>query len=301
MYRAGHGFRHWEPCDIESLPGGWLVRLAEDAEPGPAISRITLDLRDANAPTLEMVGQFGCWRRDISPRHAEILHVLATHRQGRSAPELAADLYGDRSRVVTVRAEISRLRKQFVGLVVGKPYRFPESAIVDVCYPDDMAKLLASSTAPAIRAARALYVEPVTEDVDIEASGLLDGLEGDARAERAELIEWLLEEGFSVERIKEEVAPMLLPAGRVVGDDGVRVSARQISEETGIDLELLEASSAPWVCRESEDPDAASTCGPTPRPRHAQGFHRSGANREQVITVSRVLGQGLAQTAEVMR
>jgi GAF domain len=150
--------RAWIPslgsCEVESLPGGWLVRVAEDADTGPAISRITLDLRDGNEPTLEMAGQFGCWRRDISPRHAEILHVLATHRQGRSAPELAADLYGDRSRVVTVRAEMSRLRKQLVGLVVGKPYRFPESAIVDVCYPDDMTTLLASSTAPAIRAAR---------------------------------------------------------------------------------------------------------------------------------------------------
>jgi hypothetical protein len=152
--------RAWIPslgtCDIESLPGGWLVRLVEDGEPGPAISRIMLDLRDANAPVLEMVGQFGCWRHDISPRHAEILFVLATHRQGRSAPELAAELYGDRSRVVTVRAEMSRLRKQFVGLVVGKPYRFPESAIVDVRYPDNMTTLLASSTAPAIRAARGI-------------------------------------------------------------------------------------------------------------------------------------------------
>ena len=55
----------------------------------------------------------------------------------------------------------------------------------------------------------------MTEDrCDIEASGLLDGLEGDARAERAELIDWLLQDGFSVERIKGEVAPMLLPAGR---------------------------------------------------------------------------------------
>jgi GAF domain len=152
--------RVWIPslgtCDIEALPGGWLVRLAEDGEPGPAISRITLDLRDANGPALEMVGQFGRWRHDISPRHAEILLVLARHRQGRSAPELAADLYGDRSRVVTVRAEISRLRKQFVGLVVGKPYRFPDSAMVDVRYPDNMTTLLASSTAPAIRAARGI-------------------------------------------------------------------------------------------------------------------------------------------------
>ena len=34
---------------------------------------------------------------------------------------------------------------------------------------------------------------------------------------------------------------MLLPAGRVVGDDGIYVSSRQICEDTGIDLELLEA------------------------------------------------------------
>jgi hypothetical protein len=158
--RNGVPGRTWIPslgaCDIESLPGGWLVRLADDADPGPAISRITLDLRDANEPTLEMVGQFGCWRHGISARHAEILHVLASHRQGRSAPELADDLYGDRSRVVTVRAEMSRLRKQLVGLVLGKPYRFPDSAIVDVHYPDDMAALLPSSTAPAIRAARGI-------------------------------------------------------------------------------------------------------------------------------------------------
>jgi GAF domain len=152
--------RTWIPslgtCDVESLPGGWLVRVAQDDEPGPAISHATLDLRDGNAPTLEMAGQFGCWRHDISPRHAEILYVLGTNRQGRSASELAADLYGDRSRVVTVRAEMSRLRKQFVGLVVGKPYRFPESAIVDVRYPDDLTTLLPCSTAPAIRAARGI-------------------------------------------------------------------------------------------------------------------------------------------------
>ena len=75
----------------------------------------------------------------------------------------------------------------------------------------------------------------------IEASGLLDGLDGVAREERAELLEWLLSEGFSVEHIRAEFAPMLMPAGRVVGDDGVYVSARQICEDTGIDLELLEA------------------------------------------------------------
>jgi hypothetical protein len=152
--------RTWIPslgaCDVESLPGGWLVRLVDEIGDGPGASRITLDLRDGAAPGLDVVGQIGRWRRDISPRHAEILHVLATHRQGRSAQELADDLYGDPSRVVTVRAEMSRLRRQFVGLVLGKPYRFPEAAIVDVQHPKDMTTLLASSTAPAIVAARGI-------------------------------------------------------------------------------------------------------------------------------------------------
>ena len=149
--------RIWVPplgmCDVESLPGGWLVRVADDTEPSPRPSRVILDLRDGE-PSLEMVGQFGNWRRSISSRHAEILLVLATNEEGRSAPELAADLYGDRSRVVTVRAEMSRLRKQFVGLVAGKPYRFGDSVIVDVRYPQDMSMLLTSSTAPAVHAVR---------------------------------------------------------------------------------------------------------------------------------------------------
>ncbi|MED5816612.1 GAF domain-containing protein [Mycolicibacterium sp. 050232] len=149
--------RAWIPplgmCDVEALPGGWLVRVADDAEPSAAPSRVILDLRDGE-PSLEMAGQFGNWRRSISSRHAEILLVLATSQQGRTAPELAEDLYGDRSRVVTVRAEMSRLRKQFGGLVAGKPYRFGDSVVVDVRYPQDMSSLLAASTAPAVHAAR---------------------------------------------------------------------------------------------------------------------------------------------------
>ncbi|MET0702543.1 MAG: GAF domain-containing protein [Mycobacterium sp.] len=151
--------RAWIPplgmCEVELLPGGWLVRLAESEEADlTPVARVTLDLSHPGEPQLEMVGQFGCWQHGISLRHAEILLILAMSPDGRSAPELAADLYGDRTRVVTVRAEMSRLRKQLAGLVLGRPYRFPPSATVQVCYPDDMTTLLAASTAPAVRAAR---------------------------------------------------------------------------------------------------------------------------------------------------
>lgn len=136
-------------CDVEPLSGGWLLRVTEDS--GPTIATATLDLRDEASASLTVVGHSGHWRQDLSLRHAEILYVLATHREGRSAPELADDLYGDRSRTVTVRAEISRLRRHFAGLVLAQPYRFPESAEVTVLTPDHRAALLPGSTAPAIR------------------------------------------------------------------------------------------------------------------------------------------------------
>ena len=146
----------------------------------------------------------------------------------------------------------------------------------------------------------ALYVETVVQDVDIE--GLLDGLEGQARAERAELIQWLIDKGFTIEQIRAEVAPMLLPAGRIVGNDGVYVSARRICEETGIDLEFLEAIQRALGLPRADDPDAlVHLRADSEAAARAGTFVDMGLSREQVISVSRVLGQGLAQTAEAMR
>jgi adenylate cyclase len=142
----------------------------------------------------------------------------------------------------------------------------------------------------------------VAEDVDIEAAGLLDGLEGQARAERAELVDWLLGKGFTVDQIRGEVAPMLLPAGRIVGDDGTYVSARQICDETGIDLELLEAIQRAMGLPRADDPDAVVHLrADSQAAANAKIFSDMGLSREQVIAVARVLGQGLAQAAAVMR
>ncbi|TRW82815.1 GAF domain-containing protein [Mycolicibacterium sp. 018/SC-01/001] len=147
-------------CAVEPLPGGWLVRLAgrgdgtDDDSAAAQVSQVTLDFADADKPVLRIVGEFGSWCHDLSLRHAEILCALARSPQGRTAPELAEDLYGDRTRVVTVRAEVSRLRKQFSGLLAAQPYRFASSVGLTVRYPTDRRTLLPPSTAPAIRAAR---------------------------------------------------------------------------------------------------------------------------------------------------
>ena len=150
-----------------------------------------------------------------------------------------------------------------------------------------------------------VYVERVTQHpdtADIEASGLLDGLTGEARAERAELIPYLLDLGITVEEIKASFAPMLLPARRVLGDDGTYLSAREISERTGLDVDQLmrfqRASGLPVV----EDPDAPVFMRPDGDPAvHIKRFLELGIDADQMLSIVRLLAEGLSHAAEVMR
>lgn len=139
-------------------------------------------------------------------------------------------------------------------------------------------------------------------DVDVEASGLLDGLEGDARAQRAELIAWLLERGFTVEQISGAFAPMLLPARRVMGDDGTYVSAREISESKGIDLDLLQRIQRAVGLSRVDDPDApVHQRADAESAARIQAFIDAGMDPEQLVAVVRVLADGLAHAAQTMR
>ena len=59
----------------------------------------------------------------LSPRHSEMLVLMALHPDGMSARELAVELFDDPTKLMSVRAEVSRLRRQLVGLIATRPYR----------------------------------------------------------------------------------------------------------------------------------------------------------------------------------
>lgn len=141
------------------------------------------------------------------------------------------------------------------------------------------------------------------DDVDIEALGLLDGLEDEAREERAKLIAWLLERGFDIEQIRASAAtPLMLPANRVLGDDGNIVSAREISKSTGVELELLERLQRAAGLPRIDDPDAAVLLRADGEDAaRAKVFIDMGIDAEDVIAVTRVMMDGLDHATEMMR
>ncbi|MGW7364941.1 GAF domain-containing protein [Streptomyces sp. NPDC054841] len=149
-FRAG---RVWLPslgmCTVEPLPGGWLVR-PDESRAADSAGRVVLDLSRARRWTVAVSGPAGSWTQELSPRHAELLYVLSKHPEGRTAAELAADVFGDPTRTVTVRAEMSRVRRYLSGVLAHRPYRFSEEVEVDVVRPDHPADLLPHSSAPAI-------------------------------------------------------------------------------------------------------------------------------------------------------
>ena len=112
------------PATAEAVPGGWLLRLDGGATPGA--SQLVLDLT-GDAPTVTVSGPSGTWTQRPSPRHTELLVALVRHPEGRSARELAADLFADDTRVVTVRAELSRLRRSLGPVLEHQPYRLSSS------------------------------------------------------------------------------------------------------------------------------------------------------------------------------
>lgn len=139
-------------------------------------------------------------------------------------------------------------------------------------------------------------------DEDPAIDGLLDGLEGEARAQRAELIPWLLERGVTVEQIANSYQPMLIASNRFLGDDGTRYSAREISVAAGLDLDMLQRVQRASGLPRFDDPDTAMyTAVDRDAARYAKKFMDIGISDEQIVLVVQVVTEGLSRAAEVMR
>jgi hypothetical protein len=180
-----------------SMPPGWLgsrLRLSPEGAPvAPVTDDVTVErthhdegfliVRNSGhgsnerRPVLRLealgreraAGSLGRRSFEFTPRHSEILVILAQHPEGLSEDELVAALYGCSIKNVTIRAEISRLRRLLGSVILTRPYRLVAEVRADFLellalfeqgvspdatqrYPS---KLLPSSNAPGVVKMRA--------------------------------------------------------------------------------------------------------------------------------------------------
>lgn len=114
----------------------------------------------------------------LSPRHAEILALLADTPAGLTTGELGAELDDGGLDPVTVRAEISRLRKVLgSGALSSRPYRLAAGARTDAdvvrarLAAGDAAGALAAYSGPLLPASFAPGVVRVRDELDAELGG----------------------------------------------------------------------------------------------------------------------------------
>ncbi|MFD7307602.1 transcriptional regulator [Promicromonospora sp. NPDC059942] len=152
----------------------WVADVAPVGDPGTAggASDRAPDLRLLGTPTLR--------GRRLSLRHAEILLLLAERPRGLSAEELAVLLHPGDLSPVTVRAEISRLRRVADGVLDGpllagsRPYRLARMLRSDVdtvrsrLRRGDVRGALSAYPEPLLRRSVAPGVERLREELEAE-------------------------------------------------------------------------------------------------------------------------------------
>ncbi|MGF7119733.1 GAF domain-containing protein [Rhodococcus sp. AG1013] len=158
-----------------------LQALAAPRPPSTSVPR--LEVLGSGRPALVLDGE----RHDLSRRHAEILLLLAEHPEGLAADHLAVLLDETELDSVTVRVEMSRLRKVFGANRLGsRPYRLLaplESDVGDVrsmLDRGDLESALRLYDGPVLTGSDAPGIEDVREELRMRVQAtVLRG--GDAR------------------------------------------------------------------------------------------------------------------------
>ncbi len=139
--------------------------------------------------------------------------------------------------------------------------------------------------------------------IDFQAEGLLDGLEGEQRAERVALLEYLMADGVPLSELQRTTATgtvMFLPAERVIGGRA-RYTAVEIAQRSGVSEDFLAAVMRAMGLPIPGSDEALYTESDLDAVQTTNVFRAAGISDEEILDLLRTLGRGLSQAAETMR
>jgi adenylate cyclase len=139
---------------------------------------------------------------------------------------------------------------------------------------------------------------------DFAAEGLLDGLEGEARAARRGLLERLESEGVPLEELRNAVAAgrlALLPVEHAIAGDGARYSAREIAARSGLDVELLRRFRAALGVPYADPDEPVGTEADLEAALRTKAILDAGFPAEELLRNARTIGMGMGRIAEANR
>jgi adenylate cyclase len=140
--------------------------------------------------------------------------------------------------------------------------------------------------------------------VAFEAEGLLDGLEGEPRAERLALLEELLAEGVSLEELRSAAAAgrlALVPVEHAIAGDGVRYTAHEVAARSGLDLDLLRRFRAALGVPYADPDEPVATEADLQAARRLKQIFDAGFPPDDLLRNARTIGMGMGRIAEANR
>jgi adenylate cyclase len=133
--------------------------------------------------------------------------------------------------------------------------------------------------------------------VNFEREGLLEGLEGDERKAREELLQRLSSDGFTLEELKQAVEEdrlALLPVERVLG---ARSTAKEIEERTGVPAKLMLRIRRLLGLPEAGPNDRVFGDEDIEAAKSARRFLEAGITEDAMTEITRVLGESMGRVA----
>ena len=143
----------------------------------------------------------------------------------------------------------------------------------------------------------------VAEEVDFAAEGLLEGVEGEARAARERLLRDLLDDGCTIVELRSAVEQdrlALLPVERLLRSEE-RYSAEDLAEQVGLPVAEIQEALAALGLPSTEPGVPCYGEGELELARLHQIGVSAGIRTPAIAEINRVIARGVAQIAAVSR